>query len=243
MNKKPLGIKNYGSIPHLPGSRMGPADHSCHEGQERICNFVARDKHDRIIVQEKLDGSNVGVCKVGGQIIALSRAGYEASTSPYPQHHRFAEWVERNRDRFDALLADGERCVGEWLYQAHGTRYALPHEPFVLFDIMRGTKRALFAEVQDRGRDFVQPATVNIGPPMTIEAAMESLGTYGHHGALDPIEGAIWRVERNEIVDKATGRREWRVDFLAKYVRTDKADGCYLESVTGLPSVLNIWTG
>jgi len=34
--RKPLGIKSYGSIPHLPGSRIGIGDHKCHEGQERI---------------------------------------------------------------------------------------------------------------------------------------------------------------------------------------------------------------
>ena len=58
-NNKPLGRKNYGSIPHLPGSRMGEADHKCSEGQARIATEKARDKHDRVICQEKLDGSNV----------------------------------------------------------------------------------------------------------------------------------------------------------------------------------------
>ena len=50
-NTKPLGGKNYGSIAHLPGSRMGPGDHSCPVGQERICNEKARDKLDLIVVQ------------------------------------------------------------------------------------------------------------------------------------------------------------------------------------------------
>jgi len=27
--RKPLGIKNYGSIGHFPGSRMGAGDHKC----------------------------------------------------------------------------------------------------------------------------------------------------------------------------------------------------------------------
>ena len=54
--KKPLGHKNYGSIPHLPGSGRGPGDHSCHEGQARIATEKRRDGLDVIIVQEKLDG-------------------------------------------------------------------------------------------------------------------------------------------------------------------------------------------
>lgn len=240
-NKKPLGGKNYGSIAHLPGSRMGPADHSCHEGQERICNEKARDKHDLIIVQEKLDGSNVGVAKIDGQILALTRAGYLASTSPYEQHHKFGDWVAKNSDRFSALLSDGERIVGEWLLQAHGTMYRLPHEPFVAFDIMRGAKRVTYAELIARaGLLFVTPNTVHVGGPLSIAAAMEKLGEFGGHGALDPIEGAMWRVERNEIADKTKGGdRVWSVDFLAKYVRKDKADGAYLESVTGMSTIWN----
>ena len=44
---KPLGGKAYGSIPHLIGSRVGPGDHHCHEGQARIATEKVRDKHDR----------------------------------------------------------------------------------------------------------------------------------------------------------------------------------------------------
>jgi hypothetical protein len=39
----------------------------------------------------------------------------------------------------------------------------------------------------------------------------------GKHGALEPIEGVMWRVER-----------KGKVDFLCKYVRPDKQDGIYL---------------
>lgn len=47
-------MKNYGHIAHLPGSRMGPGDHSCELGQARIATLKARDRHDHVIVQEKL---------------------------------------------------------------------------------------------------------------------------------------------------------------------------------------------
>lgn len=30
---KPLGGKSYGSIPHLPGSRLGPGDHHDNGGK------------------------------------------------------------------------------------------------------------------------------------------------------------------------------------------------------------------
>lgn len=217
---------------------MGPGDHSCHEGQARIATLQVRDKCDEVFVQEKLDGSNVGVARIGNWIYALGRAGYLASSSPYKQHQMFADWASRNAGRFLDVLEDGERLVGEWLIQAHGTRYKLRHEPFVAFDLMGGDNRLPYDEFSERvtmGR-FVTPHLVHRGGALSVAEAMSHLGEYGRHGATDPIEGAVWRVERRHGV----GQKERRtVDFLVKYVRPDKADGVYLEKVSNKPAVWN----
>src|SRR4051794_20850982 len=100
---KPLGCKAYGSICHLPGSRLGPGDHKLDDGMTRILTEKARDRHDVIIVQEKLDGSNVAVAKLAGQIIPIGRAGYPAVSSKYEQHRLFHDWVMRRPQRFEWL--------------------------------------------------------------------------------------------------------------------------------------------
>lgn len=220
---KPLGRKAYGHIGHLPGSRMGPGDHHLHLGQARIATEQVRDKRDRVIVQEKLDGSCVSVAKIDGAIVPLIRAGYRAETSYYAQHHLFAAWAFERQDVFARLLRDGERVVGEWLAQAHGTRYEVgPGDVFVAFDLMTEDRRLCHNEATDRfahaGLRF--PAILAYGPT-SIKHALSRLGTYGHHSALDPVEGAVWRVERDD-----------RVDFLGKYVRPDKVDGLYFENET-----------
>jgi hypothetical protein len=156
--KKPFGIKNYGSIPHLSGSRLGERDYMANPGHERIATKQVRDRHDRVWVQEKLDGSNVGVGLVNSTLVPMTRAGYLASTSPYRQHWEFSNWVFTNESRFRDVLKEGERLVGEWLMQAHGTRYELQHEPFVVFDLMRGQTRAIYAELDARtGELFTRP--------------------------------------------------------------------------------------
>lgn len=242
---KPLGIKNYGHIPHLPGSRMGPGDHHCDKGQARIATYAPRDRHDVVIVLEKLDGSNVGVARVNGTICPLNRSGYMASSSPYEQHQLFARWVYENQTRFLDVLEEGERLCGEWLAQAHGTRYELRHEPFVAFDLMAGAKRRTFDELIERTRlgNFTTPAVLHRGAPQSIDRAMDCLGGRGFHGALDPVEGAVWRIERNELVNpgRSSARRPV-VDFLAKYVRPDKIDGCYLPEINGGRAHWN-WNG
>src|ERR1051325_3961464 len=196
-NTKPLGAKAYGSIPHLPGSRLGPGDHHCHPGQAKIATEKARDKHDVIIVQEKLDGSNVCVARINGGLHALTRSGYYACDSPHEQHRKFAEWMYENVERFSELLGEGERVCGEWLAMAHGTRYHLHHEPFVAFDLMKGHYRYPYRIFERRVKElkFVVPKLIWAGEPISTNKAMWLAEPSGH-GAIDPLEGVIYRVER-----------------------------------------------
>jgi hypothetical protein len=227
---KPLGYRCYGTIPHFEGSRITPADKHCEPGQQKILTEKARDKHDLIIVQEKVDGSNCTVAKVNDNIIALGRAGYLAETSPFIQHHYFAKWVKRNEDRFYKLLNEGERICGEWMIQAHGTRYNLPHEPFIVFDIFidhltRLNYHDFLLRVLPFG--FTVNKIIHIGQPISLKEVLNRLEPSGH-GALDMVEGAVFRCERSG-----------KVDFLCKYVRPEKEDGIYLPEISGNDPIWN----
>lgn len=231
-HEKPLGRKAYGSIGHLPGSRQGPGDHHIPPGQAKICTGKVRDRHDVVIVTEKVDGSCVAIARLDdGSLAALGRAGWLAQTSPYEQHQLFAAWVREHYVRFDTLLRRGERLVGEWLAQAHGTRYNLSHEPFVPFDLMQEETRTPYQEFVQRvaleAHCTIPRAFHHGNAPCSIQDAMVILET-SFHGALDPVEGAVWRVERHG-----------KVDFLAKYVKESKIDGMYLPEMSGKPPVWN----
>lgn len=201
-----------------------PGDHYITAGQSAIATEKVRDSDDVVIVQEKLDGSCVGIALEDGVLIPLGRAGYLAISSPHRQHAMFHDWVRLNEDRFRAVLSDGERLVGEWLAQAHGTRYDLDgREPFVPFDLMVGTTREVWANFIERmcmGK-FSVPPTVSLGQPCSVSRAFEILGNHGQYGAIDKPEGCIWRVERNG-----------HVDFLCKFVREDYVAGQYLFNET-----------
>ena len=237
---KPLGHSSYGSIGHLPGSRMdhnhqkygtgqvAGKDFGISAGQARICTEKVRDKRDAVYVQEKLDGSNVGVANIDGTLVPMGRSGYPAISSKYEQHKLFAGWVFENADRFD-FLKPGERVCGEWLAQAHGTVYDLKHGPFVAFDIMRKKQeRVSYAEFEQRISDRFPIPFLIARSPTSIEVALDVLGHCGQHGAIDEVEGAVWRVER-----------DGKVDFLAKYVRPSKVDGKYLPEISGEAAVWN----
>lgn len=230
MPTKPLSGKAYGSIGHMPGSRTGSSDWTIHAGQFRIGTEKARDKRDRIIVTEKLDGSCCAVANVEGVTVALNRAGYLATSSPYELHHMFAEWVAQNAERF-AMLPIGARMVGEWLAVAHGTRYILPGEPFVPFDVMRGKERYPHdaARILFSAAGLPGAAVLHDGGPLPLEDALARLGRYGLHGAQDDAEGVVYRVERDGACD-----------FLMKYVRPGKVDGKYLPEISGQPALV-LW--
>lgn len=227
--RKPLGRKAYGSIGHLPSSRLGPSDRSVPAGQARICTTKARDRHDIVIVQEKLDGSCVSVARIDGVLYPLGRSGWPASSSPFEQHRLFDQWVWMNQDRFLEVLRDGERIVGEWMAQAHGTLYdfSVDQEPFAAFDIMTGDSRLPFSAFVDRvDYRFCRPKMLHVGGPLSVDAAM-GIHSRRHSGCDEP-EGVVYRVERSG-----------NVDFLAKWVRPDKVDGKYLPEISGKPPVWN----
>lgn len=227
--KKAISGRNYGSIPHLLDSKLGDHDKYIHEGQDAIIRKGGRDKHDAVYVSLKLDGTNVGVARKGDQLIPVQRKGYDCRTSPYEQHHKFADFVEDHRPQFLNLLKDGERIAGEWIYQASGIQYELSELPFVPFDIFNASGERepwlyMCAWVESVS-DFC--------PPFFLERKfkdhfressrdLEMLGTDFHARPMscDLHEGLVYRVER-----------KGKFDFMAKWVRQDFHPGKYLPGV------------
>lgn len=233
--EKPLGGKAYGSIPHLPGSKFGNReDKGVDEKAARY--FVEKTwKGDKIIVLEKLDGSCVSVANVNGEIVPLIRSGYKAITSKYLQHHYFAIWVHEHQDKF-SWLVPGERVCGEWLAQAHGTRYDLNgRDPFVAFDFFMDNVRqpygmlAGFCHISKLAFAPVLAMTKD-GEGISVQSALFLLGENGKYGATDPAEGCVWRWERSD---------DELPIMMAKYVRPSAEPGRYLESTTGKDAIWN----
>ncbi len=231
--EKPIGGKVYTSIGHLPGSKTGDGDYCVNDA---VARRLTTECHpgDRVIVQEKVDGCCMAAARLGDDIIPLTRIGYRAADSIYENQRMFAVWAAHQEERFRGALRDGERLCGEWLPQAHGTRYQLAHEPFVAFDIMAGGERLPFDDFRERvsRSDLTIPHVLQDGGAFGIESAMSALGEHGFHGALERPEGAVWRLEVRK-----SGR--FIVGQVAKYVRPDMEVGRYLPRITNGAEVWN----
>ena len=219
---KPLNRKNYGSIPHLLGSKIGMTDKYVTEGMHNILTKKTRDKNDYIYVTEKYDGSNVGIAKKDNKIYALTRSGYEAKTSKYKQHHLFSEWVYKNETLFKSILKNNERLTGEWLLQVHSIRYKINNNiPFVAFDLFDpSNKRYNYNDFWLIFNGLINMVRIltHGNKSFNINDMMKLLNSNEHENikSIDKPEGIVYRVERNGVFD-----------FAAKYVRNDFEPGKY----------------
>ncbi len=120
----------YPRTPHLFGSQ-GTEDDK-HWGAKRSSSFLADPS---LIVEEKVDGTNVGIHFTTAGRLVLQCRGHEITEGMHPQYDLFKQWTAVKRDLLESLLEDRFILFGEWLYACHSVHYRnLPHY-FFEFDI------------------------------------------------------------------------------------------------------------
>ena len=222
---KPLGRKNYGSIPHLSTSKLGEHDHYITEGQERIITQAFRDRHDSLVVTEKYDGSNVGLANIDGSPVTLTRSGHRAKFSRFAHHRHFAEWAAASWPILISAIPLGYRLVFEWMTQPHGILYAISGTPAVLIDAFDGDNNRLpWSVIMDIGKHIGVSSARLLYAGDAPRSPVDLLHhLYATTGPIIPLagqvpEGMVFRLER-----------KGEVDFLAKWVRPDFVPGKYLD--------------
>ncbi|MEO3711735.1 RNA ligase family protein [Roseateles flavus] len=125
-----LEILKYPRTPHIEGSRLQPGD----EGYEHVRLATLAGRH--AVVEEKLDGANVGISFTsGGELLLQSRGHYLVGGGRERQFGPFKLWASAHESRLLTLLEDRYVMYGEWLYAKHSVSYdRLPHW-FCEFDI------------------------------------------------------------------------------------------------------------
>lgn len=120
----------YPRTPHLFGSKG--TDDDRHMGVKDSAAFIANPS---LIVEEKLDGTNVGIHFASTGRMVLQCRGHEITEGMHPQYDLFKQWVAVKRPVLEAMLTNRFILFGEWLYAKHSVFYhALPHY-FFEFDI------------------------------------------------------------------------------------------------------------
>lgn len=211
----------YPRTPHLFGS-SGTADDK-HMNEKDSCRFVADDS---LIVEEKIDGTNVGIhFSTNGKMVLQCR-GHEIREGMHPQYDLFKQWAAVKRGILEERLADRFIMFGEWVYACHSVFYQRLTHYFFEFDIYDKQEQEFLdlerrlAITQDSGTETVpvihrgvlkRSAIEGLIGPSAFDSRFDNPLT---HQTDNRMEGIYLRTEANGIV---TGRAKYvRVEFVEK---------------------------
>jgi hypothetical protein len=216
----------YPRTPHLFGSRG--TDDDKHLGDAESARFLADES---LIVEEKLDGTNVGIHLTGNGSMVLQCREHLITEGMHPQYDLFKQWAAVKRLVLEERLADRLILFGEWLYARHSIRYRGLSHYFFEFDIYDKETRG-FLSLGRRlalldGTGLHTVPVIHTGPldrdrlvslvgPSRFDSQFENPLT----GQTDHLmEGLYLRTEARGVV---TGRAKFvRTEFVEKAKRSE----------------------
>jgi hypothetical protein len=120
----------YPRTPHLFGSRG--TDDDKHLGEAESLRFIADES---LVVEEKLDGTNVGIHFGPDGKMALQCRGHLITEGMHPQYDLFKQWAAVKRPVLESTLEDRFILFGEWVHARHSVLYRRLSHYFFEFDI------------------------------------------------------------------------------------------------------------
>lgn len=120
----------YPRTPHLFGSKGTDDDKHLDKTESRA--FIA-DKS--LIVEEKIDGTNVGLHFSDSGELVLQCRGHLITEGMHPQYDLFKQWAAVKRHVLERQLQNRFLLFGEWVYARHSIHYRKLTHYFFEFDI------------------------------------------------------------------------------------------------------------
>jgi RNA ligase len=211
----------YPRTPHLFGSKG--TDDDKHMSEEESVEFIADTS---LIVEEKIDGTNVGIHFTSVGQMVLQCRGHLITQGMHPQYDLFKQWTAVKRGIFEERLEDRYILFGEWVYARHSVHYRqLPHY-FFEFDIYDKDEET-FLSLEQR-LTLLEGAGIGTVPILHQGAiSKEELGTLIGPSLFDSVfENPVTRRTdnlmeglylRTEAVGAVTGRAKFvRSEFVEK---------------------------
>jgi hypothetical protein len=212
-------LHKYPRTLHLQGSRLAPGD----EDADSV-PFAALAGRS-LVVEEKVDGSNSGLCcDAGGRLWLQSRGHFLTGGEREKHFDLFKQWAHGHAAVLRDVLGSRYVVYGEWLYAKHTIFYdQLPHY-FLEFDVL-DTETGDFLAT-DRRRALLAGLPV-VSVPVLWSGTARSLAELVALVRPSLYKGPAWR-ERLTEVGSARGLGPERV--WAETDRTDLAEGLYVKA-------------
>ncbi len=100
---------------------------------------------NKIIIEEKIDGANLGISFDNNGNIMLQNRGSYICTPYAGQWKKLNEWLRQREDRLFDLLGSRYILFGEWCYASHTLKYEKLPDWFVGFDLYDKEKELFFS--------------------------------------------------------------------------------------------------
>jgi ATP-dependent RNA circularization protein (DNA/RNA ligase family) len=88
-----------------------------------------------VLVEEKVDGANVGLSTSDSGIRAQNRGAYIERNTCHPQFTPLFRWLDTHRHALTDALDPNLILFGEWCYAVHSVRYTKLPDWFLAFDV------------------------------------------------------------------------------------------------------------
>ncbi|QDU93701.1 RNA ligase family protein [Lignipirellula cremea] len=134
----------YPRTPHLFGSKG--TDDDKHLAEAPSMAFIAEES---LIVEEKIDGTNVGIHFSDSGELVLQCRGHLITEGMHPQYDLFKQWTAAKRYVLEDQLQNRFLLFGEWVYARHSVHYRQLTHYFFEFDIYDKEQQA-FLDLEKR---------------------------------------------------------------------------------------------
>jgi hypothetical protein len=234
-------IVKYPRTPHL----FGTVSDDKHLGKT-MSELMVTDLS--LIVEEKLDGTQVGIqFDSDGKMILQSR-GSEITEGGHPQFNVFKKWCAVKRSVFEERLANRYLMFGEWLYAKHSIHYrALTHYFFEydIYDKFKDEFLSLNRRMAILDGSGVESVPIVLRGPTCLLRLKHLIGPSRYrssfhnpvtHSNYNIMEGLYLRTEsdgrvtgrakfvRPEFIDKAANDEHWSKQKMEPNVLADGVD-------------------
>ncbi len=159
---------------------------------------------DAVVVEEKLDGANVGISvTLSGELKVQNRGQY--LDLPFTgQFSRLAGWLGQYQQSLTSTLSRNEVLFGEWCVAKHSLEYDTLPDWFLVFDVF--DRRAAKFWSADRRNQLVRETGLTTVPEVargkfTLASLKKLLDTQPSRYRSGPMEGLVIRRDVGEFCE------------------------------------------
>jgi len=158
---------------------------------------------DEVVVEEKVDGTNIGLWFDESGRFVLRHRGTNVKAVRTAEYQRLRAWAARYEPALRDVLGNRLALYGEWLYARHAIAYDNLPDYFIAFDVF-DRERRVFLDTAARHR--VASSTGLCEVPVLFRGVLGSLERLrsllggSRWSSTDKAEGLVVRLERDGVL-------------------------------------------